>query len=44
MNLISNASLALLHLEPGTQLLGLFFAGWALVMFLVLRMDDNRVR
>ena len=44
MNLLSTTSLALFHLEPGTQLLALFFAGWALIMFLVLHIDGNRAR
>ena len=42
MNHLALPPLALLELSPATQLLGLFFLGWAFVMFVVLRIDGTR--
>lgn len=37
-------ALALIDLSPATQLLSLFFLGWAFVMAVVLRIDGTRAR
>lgn len=44
MNPASTLTLALFDLSPVTQLMGLFFLGWAFVMFVVLRIDGTRAR
>ena len=44
MNLIPAFPVALIQLAPATQVLALFFAGWVLILFLVLLLDGNRAR
>ncbi len=44
MNLAPFLPLASLHLAPGIQILGIFFASWALTLFVVLHLDGNRAK
>lgn len=44
MNNIVSLPLALLELSPTTQLMALFFIGWAFFMLVVFRIDGTRAR
>jgi hypothetical protein len=44
MNQALSLPLALLDLSPITQLMGLFFLGWAFLMLVVIRIDGTRAR
>jgi hypothetical protein len=44
MHFIPTLPPAFLYVSPTIQILALFFAGWAFVMFLVLHIDGTRAK